>query len=78
MKAAFLFVILPWIVLGCNAAKTTSTVKEPTDIVSSSRQALNQDQIIYFRAAGNEPFWSLKISDTGFSIFLFYFKNSDF
>ena len=78
MKAAFLFVILPWIVLGCNAAKTTSTVKEPTDIVSSSRQALNQDQIIYFRAAGNEPFWSLKISDTGFQFSYFTSKIQTF
>ena len=74
MKAAFLFVILPWIVLGCNAAKTTSTAKESTDMVSSSRQGQNQDQIIYFRAAGNEPFWSLKISDSGFQFSYFTSK----
>jgi hypothetical protein len=38
MKAAFLFVILPWIVLGCNAAKTTTTEKESADMVSSGQQ----------------------------------------
>jgi uncharacterized membrane protein len=78
MKVAFLFVILPWIVLGCNAAKTTTTEKESADMVSSGQQTQNQDQIIYFRAAGNEPFWSLKISDSGFQFSYFTSKVQTF
>ena len=78
MKAAFLFGLLPWILFGCNAAKTSSVNKESIDLLSNKRQIESQEEVIYFRAAGNEPFWSLKISDSGFQFSYFTSKVQTF
>lgn len=79
MRAAFLLGIIPYLLLGCNSAKIDSSFKELGNTKSISRQQpQSPDQIIYFRAAGNEPFWSLKMSETGFQFSYFTSKIQTF
>lgn len=79
MKSVYFLGVVSYILLSCNVTKTASSSLESVNTASNYRNQLqNLDQVVYFRAAGNEPFWSLKISESGFQFSYFTTKLQTF
>lgn len=66
MVKQFFIVLALFFVLGCKPKLAVSEVPKASEaMVLSPAEQENPEQIPYFKANGNEPFWNFTISETG-------------
>ena len=64
MKKEILWMIIVLVMMSCKTASTPPKEEVKTEPTPAYKQQMeNLEQGIYFRASGNEPEWSLKISE---------------